>query len=69
MDNVIESLQMQNTMTFLCDMKLIKEESHCAKSLLATSNDDCWLLASGLSISKEKMKGTMKWRMRIRIRL
>ena len=66
---MVESMQISNTMTFSRHVARIKEDSHGIRSSLAASNDNFWLLASGPSISREKMKGTMKWRTCVRRRL
>ena len=57
MDNVVESMQMSSTMNLPRGVEQVKEENHDIKSLLAASNDNCWLCTSGPSVSREKIKG------------
>ena len=54
MDNVVESMQMSSTMNLPRGVERVKEENHDIKSLLAASNENCWLFTSGPSASREK---------------
>ena len=56
MKNTHELLQQSNVLSTSREVTRIKENSHGIKSLLASSNDKCWLTTASLNIT-QNVKG------------
>ena len=69
MDNLIQAIQASNDLTLSRGVTRITEDHHGKKSLLAASNDSCWMTTSGPKILMVKMRNDVKWRCRVRKRV
>ena len=49
---MLEAIQVNNCLQLSRDVTSICENDHGLKSILAASNEDCWLIASGTRIEK-----------------
>ena len=52
MNPTLEAIQANNCLQLSRDITRIRENDHGLKSILAASNEDCWLVTSGARIEK-----------------
>ena len=67
--NLIKAIEASNNLTLSCCIAKIRDNHHGKKSLLATSNDSCWLATSGPKILKVKLRNKVTWHCRLRKRV
>ena len=52
MDPTLKSVQANNCLQLSRDAARIRDDDHGLKSNLVASNEDCWLVASGVNVEK-----------------
>ena len=66
---ITQNIQLKNTCILSRDAIQMKEDNPGLKSLLAESNNDCWILRSSLTISRIKEMNEVFWRIRMQKRM
>ena len=58
--NTVEAIQATNVLTLSRGMVRLTKNNHGIKSLLAASNDECWITTSEISIAKSTIRKECK---------